>query len=285
MDVARDAPKRPIMRYHGGKWKLAAWIISAFPEHRIYVEPFGGAASVLLRKARSYAEVYNDLDGEIVNLFRVLRNAAQARELVRCVRFTPYSREEFETSYLLDGDPIEQARRTLFRSAAGFSTAGANASKWRTGFRGNVTRSGSTPAKDWANIPAILEQVAERLRGVVIENDSALNVIARYDTPDTLFYLDPPYPFDTRNGRWAGNCYHHEMTDEQHRELAGVALGVQGMVIMSGYSCDLYDALYSGWKRLDRDTYADHALDRIESLWLSPRTVEALQMPVQGVLL
>lgn len=260
------------MRYHGGKWRLAPWIIEYFPPHKIYTEAYGGAASVLLRKDRSYAEVYNDMDGEIVNLFRVLRNPAQVRELVRLVGLTPYAREEFEESYLTSGDPIEQARRTLFRFAAGFSTAGANASNWRTGFRGNVTRSGSTPAGDWVNYPAALEAIVERLRGVVIENRPALNVIKQYDSPEALHYVDPPYPFSTRNGRWAGNAYRYEMGDDDHQELAKALHQVEGMVIVSGYRCDLYDELYYDWQRVDRDTYADGAQKRIESLWLSPRT-------------
>lgn len=281
MQVAVDKPRRPIMRYHGGKWNLAPWIISFLPEHRVYVEPYGGAASVLLQKPRAYAEVYNDLDGEIVNLFRVLRNPATARELIRLVHLTPYSREEFEVSYITADDPVEQARRTLFRAAAGFSTAGANASRWTTGFRGNVTRSGTTPAGDWAGVPVVLEQVIERLRGVVIENASSLEIIERYDGIGTLFYLDPPYPFETRNGRWAGNCYQHEMTNQQHRELSEVIHEIEGMVIISGYQCELYDGLYQRWERMDRSTYADHALKRTESIWLSPRTVEALQIPRQ----
>ena len=121
MDVTR-----PAMRYYGGKWLLAPWIIGHFPAHRTYVEPFGGAASVLLRKPRSAAEVYNDLDGEIVNMFRVLRSPAQARELIRLVRLTPFARTEYEDAYLSDGDPIEQARRTLLRSFAGFGADSAN---------------------------------------------------------------------------------------------------------------------------------------------------------------
>lgn len=285
MNVAPDAPRRPIMRYHGGKWNLAVWIVSFLPKHRIYVEPYGGAASVLMRKPRSYAEIYNDLDGEIVNLFRVLRNASTARELIRLAHLTPYSRQEFEQSYITADDPVEQARRTLFRSAAGFSTAGANAARWTTGFRGNVTSSGTTPAGDWAGVPAVLEQIIERLHGVVIEHATALEVIERYDGADTLFYLDPPYPFETRNGRWAGNCYQHEMTDQQHRELAEVIREIEGMAIISGYRCKLYDDFYREWECVDRDAYADHALKRTESLWLSPRTVEALAMPEQLALI
>lgn len=264
-------PTRPALRYHGGKWKLAPWIMSFFPQHRVYVEPFGGAASVLLRKERSYAEVYNDLDGEICNLFRVLRSPAQARELIRLVTLTPYARDEFEMSYIIADDPIEQARRTLLRFAAGYSTAGANASNWRTGFRGNVTRSGSTPAQDWTNFPRALEGIVERLRGVVIEHNPATQVIQQYDTPETLHYVDPPYPFETRSGRWAGNCYRHEMTDDDHRELAGVLRLAKGMVIMSGYACDLYDVeLYPDWRRVTRDTHGDGAVNRVEVLWISP---------------
>lgn len=285
MKTAKDAPKRPALRYHGGKWILALWIIPFIPAaHRVYGEPYGGVMSVLLRKARSYAEVYNDLDGEVVNLFRVLRDPSSARELLRLLRLTPYSRAEFEASYITASDPIEQARRTLLRSAAGFSTAGAGSHKWKTGFRGNVTRSGTTPAHDWFTLPDALEQIAKRIRGVVIENDAALAVIERYDGPETCFYLDPPYPFSTRNGRWAGNCYRHEMTDQEHCDLSDLVHEIEGMALISGYRCDLYDSLYGGWKRIDRKAHADHALDRTESLWLSPRTVEALRLPRQAEL-
>lgn len=284
MKPALDAPKRPALRYHGGKWRLASWIISYFPEHRVYVESFGGAASVLIQKARSYAEVYNDLDNEIVNLFRVLRDTEQSRELLQMLRYTPYARAEFEQSYASSDDPIERARRTLFRSAAGYSTAGANAAKWQTGFRGNVTRSNTTPAHDWATLPNSLRVFADRLQGVVIENQPALDVIVRYDGPATLHYADPPYPFDTRNKRWAGNCYRHEMSDSEHRELSGTLHSVKGMVILSGYSCSMYDRLYEDWHRTDRKAWADRALERTESLWLSPRTVEALNKPEQAML-
>lgn len=263
---------RPVLRYHGGKWKLAHWIISHFPVHRIYVEPFGGAASVLLRKPRSWAEIYNDLDGEIVNLFRVLRNPAQARELIRLCKLTPYARAEFEASCITADDPIEQARRTLFRSAAGFSSIAATG-KWRTGFRARVTKSRTVPAADWINLPGALDAIVGRLQGVVIENESALDLLERYDSPETLFYLDPPYPFETRYVRWAGEAYRHEMTDDDHRELAKCVRGLKGMVIISGYPCELYDReLYPDWRRVEYRTYADGHKERTEVLWLSPST-------------
>ena len=262
-------PTRPLLRYHGGKWRLAPWIISHFPDHRIYTEAYGGGASVLLRKQRSYAEVYNDLDGEIVNLFRVLRSD-RSDELVRNVELTPFSREEFDESYVSSDDPVERARRTLFMSAAGYSTASLNGKKWKTGFRGNVTRTGTTPAHDWAKMPDVLIDVIERLRGVVIENLPALDLLAKYDHPSALHSVGPPYPFSTRNERWAGHCYRHEMTDSDHTEMASALRNLSGAVVVSGYRCDLYDELFAGWGLVQKSTHADSALDRVECLWLSP---------------
>ena len=264
---------RPVLRYHGGKWNLAPWIISHFPKHRIYVEPFGGAASVLLRKPRTYSEVYNDLDGEIVGLFRVLRDPAQARELIRLVKLTPYARQEFDLSYITAGDPIEQARRTVFRFAAGFASGGMG--KYRTGFRNNTTKAGTTPATDWRNYPAVLAAAVERMAGVTIEQRPAADVIAMFDRPETLFYCDPPYPYSTRNARHAGSVYRHEMTDDDHRQLAATLHACAGMVVVSGYACDLYDReLYADWQRVERATHGDGARDRTEVLWIKPNTVQ-----------
>lgn len=270
-------PRRPVLRYHGGKFLLAKWIAGYFPPHRVYVEPYGGAASVLLQKSRAYAEVYNDLDGEVVNLFRVLRNPAEARELIRILELTPFARDEFELSYVTIGDPIEQARRTIARAFMGFGSAAASGQD--TGFRGDSNRSGTTPAHDWVNYPKHLTEIVERLRGVVIENRPATSVIEHYDGPKTLFYVDPPYPHITRSQkRRTSLSYRFEMTDDEHRELAGVLRGVDGMAVLSGYACELYDQeLYPDWQRIERKALADGARDRIEVLWLSPRTWQALQ--------
>lgn len=267
------APTRPALRYYGGKWRLAPWIISHFPPHRCYVEPYAGAASVLLQKPRSYAEVYNDLDGEIVNLFRVLRNPAQSRELERLLLLTPYARTEFEQSYLADGDPIEQARRSITRSYMGFGSASLEETV--TGFRDNAKRSGTIPAHDWARYPAQLAHMCNRLAGVVIESRNALEVITRQDGPKTLFYVDPPYPHETR-GRVRVHRYRHEMSSEEHRALSELLHQVEGYVILSGYDCELYGELYADWKSVERETHADGALDRTEILWLSPRVTAAL---------
>jgi DNA adenine methylase len=268
------APTRPALRYYGGKYRLAQWIIGHFPPHRCYVEPYAGAASVLLQKPRSYAEVYNDLDGEVVNLFRVLRDPAQARELERQLRLTPYARTEFEQSYQPAGDPIEQARRSIARSFMGFGSASLEETV--TGFRDNAKRSGTIPAHDWARYPDQIAAFCQRLTGVVIESRPALEVIERQDAPTTLFYVDPPYPHVTR-GRVRAHRYRYEMSDDDHRALAERLHQVNGYAILSGYRCPLYAELYQDWRTAERETHADGALDRTEILWLSPRTWQALQ--------
>lgn len=260
-------PTRPILRYHGGKWKLAPWILQYIPPHRVYVEPFGGAASVLIQKPRSYAEVYNDLDGEIVSLFRVMRDLGP--QLIEELRLTPFSRTEFLESYEPAKDEVEQARRTVVRSFMGFGSAAASGAK--TGFRANSNRSGTTPAQDWRNFPDCLPALIERLRGIVIENRPASEVMLAHDSTETMHYCDPPYVLDTRQLKnpYCKKGYRHEMTDEQHAEFAQVARELKGMVLVSGYACPLYDALFRGWERIECNAHADGARDRIEVLWLN----------------
>lgn len=274
MKIAIDGPSRPAARYHGGKWRLAPWIISHFPDHQTYTEVYGGAASILLRKHRVYAEVYNDLDGEMVNYFRVLRNPSHARELIRRIELTPFAREEFEEAYAPTEEPIEQARRLLMRSFMGFGSSGATNRK--TGFRSTVRNSGTAPAGDWRNYPPAMAQIVERMQGVIIENRPAIQVLGQFDFPDSLHYVDPPYPFSTRKIKAGGGGYRHEMTDDQHIELAGVVRDLSGFVIVSGYQCPLYDRLYGDWERVDKDTHADGASDRVESLWLSPKVSKSM---------
>lgn len=265
---------RPLVRYHGGKWKLAPWIIEYLPPHRVYVEPFGGGGSVLLRKPRSYAEVYNDLDGEIVNLFRVAREHGE--RLAEVLRLTPFAREEYLEAWFPSEDPIEQARRTIVRAFMGFGSAAvtlarAPANPGRggiatTGFRANSNKSGTTPGHDWANYPAALEATVDRLQGVIIENRDALKVIPQHDSAETLFYVDPPYVAATRD---KGGDYRHELTDADHRTLAELLHGLSGMVVLSGYPSDLYADLYGQWVRVERAALADGARKRTECLWFN----------------
>lgn len=273
-------PTRPALRYHGGKWKLAPWILSFFPRHhRVYVEPFGGAASVLLRKDRVYGEVYNEIDGDVVNLFRVLRDEANAAELVRRLWLTPFSRDEFELSYAPTECAIEQARRLVVRAFMGFGS-NAHCVKRKTGFRSNSNRSGTLPAHDWASFPESLTAVAERMRGVAIENRDAIEVMTQHDSSDTLHFVDPPYlhsvraknnPYDIAFGGYA-----KEMTDAEHVDLLAFLRTLEGFVVLAGYPSELYDANLPGWRRVETEAHADGARPRTEALWLNPRTFAAL---------
>lgn len=267
---------RPVLRYHGGKWRLAPWIISHFPAHRIYCEPYGGAGSVLLRKERSFAEVYNDVDDDVVNVFRVLRDPELAEELRLACEFTPFSRTVFRECYEPTDDAVERARRVIARS---FMAHGSTSRKaHRTGFRAKSYRENSTGARDWAGWPGQVAHYVERLRGVTIENRDALEVIEQQDTAQTLFYVDPPYPFGVRtSARWesettgGGRAYIHNLSDEEHSRLLTALKDVEGMVVLSGYACSLYDDAIRGWKRVKRAARADGGGERTEVLWISPR--------------
>jgi DNA adenine methylase len=197
----------------------------------------------------------------------VLRSPVESQQLARLVHFTPFSRREYDAAFLPSGDPIEQARRTLVKAAMGF---GSNSVMRRTGFRSGIRPQGANHATDWSRMPAHLVAIANRLRGIFIEEGPAADVMRRYDSPQTLHYVDPPYP---KSLRCEDFRYRVEMTDVEHCELAEVLHSLKGMVIISGYACDLYAELYSGWHRVDRSTHADGGRDRIESLWLSPKTV------------
>ncbi|QZO02509.1 DNA adenine methylase [Chenggangzhangella methanolivorans] len=271
------------MRWHGGKWLLAPWIIAHLPPHRVYVEPFGGAASVLLRKESSYAEIYNDLDDEVVGLFRVLREPASAAELERRLRLTPFARTEFREAYEATEEPIERARRLVIRSFMGFgSNAHASQAKGHrsTGFRSNAHRSGTTPAFDWMNYPDALAAMTARLAGVVIESRDARELIVQHDRADTLFFLDPPYLPETRargnphDFRW--RMYRHELTREDHAALLQQLLGLAGMVVLCGYPAALYDEALAGWRRIERAAFADGARERTEVLWINPAAARAI---------
>lgn len=284
MIAAGTRPSRPALRYHGSKWLLAKWILRHFPEHECYVEPYGGAAGVLLQKQRSWLEIYNDADNQVVNFFRVLRE--NPADLVGTINLTPYARAEWE---LAVGDPdpedaIERARRFYVR--AYLNIAGATA-QWNSGFRRQkvISKDGNgskkmTPAAISFMKTEHLYTIADRLKGVQIECDDARAIIERYDSPETLHYCDPPYLSSTR-GRWKDHAYACEMTDDDHRELARLLHTVEGMVVISGYRCELYDHFFGDWYRMDKQARVNGPGHATESLWLSPRTVEALAKPRQ----
>lgn len=265
------SPTRPLLRYHGAKWRLADRIMGHFPPHEVYVEPYGGGAGILLKKQRAKAEVYNDLDRELVNLFFVVRD--KGPELVRALELTPFARDEFDLSYAKSADPVEQARRTLLRSHGGFGTAAwrtnLDGTPQRTGFRASGIKAGTIPAIDWRNYPGCLPAIIERLRGVVIENRDAIEVMDKNDGPTTLHYVDPPYVPSTRSYSQCNNfaIYRHEMTDDDHRKLLAFLPTLKGAVVLSGYAHPMYDEALPGWTRVEIPTHADGAKDRTEILW------------------
>lgn len=271
-------PKRPFLRYHGGKFgtggRVADFIISHFPPHRIYVEPFGGAASVLLRKKRSYGEIYNDRWESVVRIFRTLRDPLLAGEVERRLRLTPFARDEMKLTALtaLAGlDDVEFTRRLIFRSFAGFGSAATNP-RYNTGFRSTSKRTGSTPSADWVTYPDQVKVFTARLQGVTIENLDASEVMQRHDDT-TLHYVDPPYVQSTRSLK-NKNCnkkYEFEMTDEEHTALAETLKALKGFVILSGYASPLYKELYADWNTVEFATYADGARPRTEILFFNER--------------
>lgn len=268
----------PVIRYHGGKFRLAPWVLDHFPPHTCYVEPFGGAAGVLMQKPRSYAEVYNDLDQDIASLFEVLRNDSLRQRLTEQLILTPYSRVEFEASWLPTTDQVERARRTIIRAQMGFGSAGAT--KGITGFRIDSKRQYGTAQQLWARFPDQLAAIGQRLAGVLIENRPAAEVMAAHDAPSTLHYVDPPYMHATRvRGSAKGRYYRHELDDGQHLELLAALRNLSGMVILSGYPNAIYDDALPGWTRNQtsaRISAGRGGATRQECLWINPACMSAL---------
>lgn len=260
-------PERPVLRYFGGKWRLAPWIISHMPAHRIYVEPFGGGASVLLRKNPVFSEIYNDLDGEIVNVFRVMRT--RSWELKDQLLLTPWARSEYELSFEPTDDPLESARRVIVRSFMGFASDSVTGQR-QSGFRRQSHNSGRAPEKDWINYLDALDSFVWRLRGVVLENQDAFEVMPIHDSSETLYFVDPPYVHSTRG---TSNSYRHEYSEADHEKLCSLLRELKGMVLLCGYENPIYDKL--GWAAIKREAFADQAQPRTEVLWLNPAAVQA----------
>ncbi|KQU17570.1 DNA methyltransferase [Methylobacterium sp. Leaf94] len=269
-----SAPSRPLLRWFGGKWRLAPWVISHMPPHALYCEPFGGAASVLMRKPKVRVEVLGDLDDELITLFRVVRDPAMCARLAFLLVMTPWSDAEFELAYqpVPADEPVERARRLLVRHAMGV-TNDVRLGRTRTGFRRYTAIASSTPALDWHTFPDALPAVRERLRSVVIERSDAVDTIRRHDRPDALFYVDPPYVPRTRRDPARG--YAHEMDEAAHSRLLDCLGAIKGMVIVSGYADPLYEDALRGWKRVTKDSADIRGKVREEVLWISPKAVEA----------
>lgn len=267
---AHSAITRPALRWYGGKWRIAPWVIAHFPPHFCYVEPFCGGASVLLRKAPSKLEWINDRSADVVNFFQVLRDRRQ--DLVAAIDLTPFSRRELLLSYEPCDDSIEKARRFFVRCWQARAGDRAGNTGWRTE---KSPGRGRSVLQDWCNIGHLVA-VAERLKLVGIECDCAFNILPRFDGPDTLFYVDPPYLGDTRSHRW-DKAYRHELhSHEDHERLAVALHSLSGMVVLSGYPSDLYCDLFSDWMCVGRRSKTDVSYGE-ERLWLNPAAATAVR--------
>lgn len=256
--------------WYGGKYSHLDWILPLLPKAQHYCEPFGGSAAILINREPSPVETYNDMDGELVNFFRVLRD--QKEELVEAIGLTPFSREEFELaiSRPIEGvSDLEKARRFFVRARQVRTGLAQKASTGRWGHCLLTSRAGMAGAVSrWLGSVEDLPEIAQRLLRVQIEHGPAIEVIKRYDSPETLFYCDPPYTHDSRTD---SNAYAYEMTDDQHRELAEVLHSVKGKVVISGYQSPLMRELYGDWRYIEGAERLVHSvkMPRTEILWVN----------------
>jgi len=267
------ALNKAAFRYYGGKWHMAKWIIAKFKEHRVYVEPFGGAASVLMQKPRSYSEVYNDLDTTVVTFFRLLRDPIKLEQLKAQLRNTPYARAEWQAAAHSEQEQeqdIELVRKFIVAQTMSFQPRGTEGINSSTGFRSDAKREYSTAAQLWAEYPDYLETIAERFRGVLIESTDAFELIRRWAAePDFLWYLDPPYMQSLRH-RPKQNTYGHELTKTQHEQLVAACLTIRGQCVLSCYDTPAYQPLTdAGWtKELRTHRNNSFKTDKIECLYI-----------------
>jgi DNA adenine methylase len=250
--------------WYGGKTCHLDWLLPVVnnTKHKVYVESFAGSGAILLNKIPSEVEVYNDIHSEVVNFFRVLRT--HPKELISLLELTPYSREEFAISCTEQIDsPIEKARRFFVRARQVRSGLATRATPGRWSYtKKDARQKRALPVNQWLGAIEGLEDVCSRIKDIQIEHIDALDAIQRYDTPDTLHYVDPPYLMSSRSG---GENYRHEFSDEQHLSLLNLLLTVQGKVVLSGYINELYSTTLAGWKESRRAScYANSTLQNGE---------------------
>lgn len=258
-----------VMKYPGSKWTLAEWIVENMPPHKSYLEPYFGSGAVFFNKEPSAYETINDLDGNVVNFFRVCRDYPD--ELARLVNLTPFARAEYLSiqeraagvDISLTGDLVEDARRFLVRCCQSF---GANLAD-RAGWKNTKGAAGPDNAAIWGRLPATICEAAARLKDAQIEHTDAVQLVRAYNSPDCLIYADPPYLGETRRKK---RLYKIEMMDAAaHVELLDALLSHKGPVILSGYENQLYNEKLSGWRKLTHIGKANSGGVRQEVLWLN----------------
>lgn len=259
-----------VFGWYGGKFSHLDWLLPLLPPTPYYCEPFAGSGAVLLNRAPSGVETYNDLDGEVVNFFKVLRDKPD--ELQRAMALTPFSREEFAIACKVDSEAgeLERARRFYVRARQVRTGLAQTATVGRWSNCTNTIRAGmSGVVSRWLGAVEQLPDIAMRLMRVQIENRPAVDCIRLYDSKDTLHYCDPPYLHETRGD---SKAYAFEMTNEQHKELADALNAAKGKVALSNYDCALMAKLFPAkrWRKL-HFTRTNHSTKdvRTETLWLN----------------
>lgn len=250
---------KSVLKYSGAKNRIADWICSYIPEHNVYLEPYAGSLAVLLHKERCHIETVNDLNEDVVNFFRVLRD--QPNALRKVISLTPYSRLEYERAYEETEYDLEKARRFCVRCWMGFGCS----NRYRNGFKTGQQSGSPDPAGAWSLLPNTMLQAADRLRGVQIENLPATELINRYDTADVFIYADPPYVPDKRKKY----LYKNEMDNTDHEALLAQLLRHPGKVMISGYENDLYNDMLKGWEKAQKETCGECGVKRKETLWMN----------------
>lgn len=250
---------KPILKYPGAKNRIAPWICEYIPTHSVYLEIYAGSLAVLFHKKRSHIETVNDLDGDIVNFFQVLRDRSQ--ELEQKINLTPFSREEYQRAYHFCDDEVERARRFAVRCWMGFG----NSYLYCNGFKSGQQTNSPNPSKAWSVLSESLKMAAERLKGVQIENLPAIELIKRYNTEDVFIYADPPYLHGTRKKY----LYRYEMDDLEHEELLKTLICHPGKILISGYDNDIYNDMLQGWTKVQKETIAEGGRHRTETLWMN----------------
>lgn len=258
--------------YYGAKSSLTEWIISFFPKHNTYVDVFGGSGIVLLRKKTSPIEVYNDIDQMLTDMFSVLRSRKHTEYLKELCDLTPYSRQEFLNSKKLCSDnALENARRSMVRFNMSYSGSGHFFS---TSVK-NTVMGMPASVRRWTKRKESLLAVHERIKNIIVENEDFRKLIIRYDTPDTLFYLDPPYHMSTRDGK---NRYSYEFKMKDHEDLIDILENIKGTAIVSGYNCESYKRLENaGFVRYDKEAIiraSSFRTKRIESIWTNNSLIQ-----------
>lgn len=277
MDEIVEAPP---LKYFGGKWNSAPWYIENMPPHRTFVDLFGGGANITLRKPRSKYEIYNDLDGEVINFFRVIQNQETCQKLLRLIKRTPYAREAFYDAYKPTDDPVKRAANLAIKSRMSLHVSAVYSDFYKGFLSGSIK-----DVSRYKSFNALCKSVVKtriRFQNVCIENKDAIKLIPQFDYHDTLFFADPPYMPETRKGA----SYGCEMTAEQHAALLDALLQAKGNAMVCGYDNQLYREKLAGWKLLTRKGQAMMSghKGRIECLWIK-RPMEEKTGGVQQSLL